>query len=69
MAKPTMQLDNVYGFPKWKMRKLLNIVDNYFIVREQQGPIAANDYIGRSTPKQLRKQVVQMINAGLKIRG
>ena len=64
-----MQLHNVYGFPKYKMRKFLNIVDNYFIVREQQGPIAANAYIGRCTPKQLRKQVVQMINARLKIHG
>ena len=62
-----MKLDNVKGFPKWKMRMFLNIVDNYFIVRENQGPLAANDYIGRSTPKQLRKQVVKMINAQMKI--
>jgi len=65
--EPTIQLDNVYGFPKHKMERFTNIVDNYYLIKKKQGSRAASDYVHRIVPIQLRKQVVNMINARAKI--
>lgn len=54
--------NKVVSFPKYRMRKLLAIVDGYFMVKESQGILAAQDYVLRITPIQLRKAVAELIN-------
>lgn len=56
----------VIQFSRFRMKKLMQIVENYFLVKDDQGYQAAVDYFNRVTPKQLKDAVAKLINERVK---